>query len=555
MAETSQFGVEQFRPFVDRFLQQLSGTQLLLIRDGIPDNAITLKLAELLLDMVVYLMDSYFANLTANTKISVDHVASMMGNAVPEAFAQALRTDTADLDISSQSLIKIMAEEVGSSETDSTQSADSSESRKSQAQKIVFQELGDILDVLLDDASDAERDVLLRDTYQESESVVVASDGVRAMMESAVTARDRVGVQDFVLLENYTSEAAFIENLRKRFKENLIYTYIGSVLVSVNPYRELEIYTKNHMERYRGVNFYEVSPHIYAVADNSYRSMRTERKDQCILISGESGAGKTEASKKILQYYAVTCPASEHVQTVKDRLLQSNPVLEAFGNAKTLRNDNSSRFGKYMDIQFDFKEFAVPDTTSTSSEFEPPHTSAGRGRGRGGRGVGAGRGRGRGRSRTPEDLNPETQQRVQDLHERRNAEMQARIQALDQNQRDELLQMILTRLPGLMFDILDLLEDPDRQRVPGGWDLHWCSCTNCKEMNTDLERLCCGQTPENCVSNMAHMELYILDEGVLRMARAAWNDIFAIEDEQEPGVEQSQTGIQPIASLPPGRRK
>uniref|UniRef100_A0A665VA26 Myosin Ic, paralog b n=1 Tax=Echeneis naucrates TaxID=173247 RepID=A0A665VA26_ECHNA len=184
---------------------------------------------------------------------------------------------------------------------------------------------------------------------------VVSTDGVRAMMESALTARDRVGVQDFVLLENFTSEAAFIENLRKRFKENLIYTYIGSVLVSVNPYKELEIYTKNHMERYRGVNFYEVSPHIYAVADNSYRSMRSERKDQCILISGESGAGKTEASKKILQYYAVTCPASEQVQTVKDRLLQSNPVLEAFGNAKTLRNDNSSRFGKYMDIQFDFK--------------------------------------------------------------------------------------------------------------------------------------------------------------------------------------------------------
>ncbi|KAI2656310.1 Unconventional myosin-Ic [Labeo rohita] len=176
------------------------------------------------------------------------------------------------------------------------------------------------------------------------------------MMESALTARDRVGVQDFVLLENHTSEVAFIENLRKRFKENLIYTYIGSVLVSVNPYKELEIYTKQHMERYRGVNFYEVSPHIYAVADNAYRSMRTERRDQCILISGESGAGKTEASKKVLQYYAVTCPASEHVQTVKDRLLQSNPVLEAFGNAKTLRNDNSSRFGKYMDIQFDFRK-------------------------------------------------------------------------------------------------------------------------------------------------------------------------------------------------------
>uniref|UniRef100_A0A8C7GMJ5 Myosin Ic, paralog a n=1 Tax=Oncorhynchus kisutch TaxID=8019 RepID=A0A8C7GMJ5_ONCKI len=174
-------------------------------------------------------------------------------------------------------------------------------------------------------------------------------------MESTLTARDRVGVQDFVLLENYTSEAAFIENLRRRFGENLIYTYIGSVLVSVNPNKDLEIYSKAHMERYRGVSFYEISPHIYAVSDNTYRAMRTERRDQCILISGESGAGKTEASKKILQYYATTCPVTDHLSTLRDRLLQSNPVLEAFGNAKTLRNDNSSRFGKYMDVQFDFR--------------------------------------------------------------------------------------------------------------------------------------------------------------------------------------------------------
>uniref|UniRef100_A0A669EJH4 Myosin Ic, paralog a n=1 Tax=Oreochromis niloticus TaxID=8128 RepID=A0A669EJH4_ORENI len=174
-------------------------------------------------------------------------------------------------------------------------------------------------------------------------------------MESALTARDRVGVQDFVLLENYNSEAAFIENLRRRFRENLIYTYIGSVLVSMNPYKELEIYSKQQMDRYRGVSFYEISPHIYALSDNTYRAMRTERKDQCILISGESGAGKTEASKKILLYYAVTCPTNDHMAALGDRLLQSNPVLEAFGNAKTLRNDNSSRFGKYMDVQFDFR--------------------------------------------------------------------------------------------------------------------------------------------------------------------------------------------------------
>nr|NP_001093501.1 unconventional myosin-Ic [Danio rerio]A5PF48.1 RecName: Full=Unconventional myosin-Ic; AltName: Full=Myosin I beta; Short=MMI-beta; Short=MMIb [Danio rerio] len=174
-------------------------------------------------------------------------------------------------------------------------------------------------------------------------------------MESALSARDRVGVQDFLLLENHNSEAAFIENLRRRYREGLIYTYIGSVLVSVNPYKELEIYSKQNMERHRGVNFYEISPHIFALADNSYRALRTERRDQCILISGESGAGKTEASKKILQYYTHICPTRNNTHTIRERLLQSNPVLEAFGNAKTLRNDNSSRFGKYMDIQFDYK--------------------------------------------------------------------------------------------------------------------------------------------------------------------------------------------------------
>ncbi|RLV99882.1 hypothetical protein DV515_00009383 [Chloebia gouldiae] len=176
-----------------------------------------------------------------------------------------------------------------------------------------------------------------------------------ANMEGALIARDKVGVQDFVLLDSHTSEAAFLNNLRKRYQENLIYTYIGSLLVSVNPYQELDIYTVSQMQLYRGVNFFELPPHLYAIADNAYRVMCNEYNNHFILISGESGAGKTEASKKILQYYAVTCPTTEQLQTVRDRLLLSNPVLEAFGNAKTLRNDNSSRFGKYMDIQFDFK--------------------------------------------------------------------------------------------------------------------------------------------------------------------------------------------------------
>ncbi|OCT98164.1 hypothetical protein XELAEV_18010394mg [Xenopus laevis] len=174
-------------------------------------------------------------------------------------------------------------------------------------------------------------------------------------MEGSLSARDKVGVQDFVLLDSHTSEAAFMDNLRKRFQENLIYTYIGTMLVSVNPYKELELYTQRQMELYQGVNYIELPPHIYAVAANAYRVMCTERNNHFILISGESGSGKTETSKKILQFLAITCPITKKLQTFRDRLLLSNPVLEAFGNAKTIHNDNSSRFGKYMDVQFDYK--------------------------------------------------------------------------------------------------------------------------------------------------------------------------------------------------------
>ncbi|XP_057707925.1 unconventional myosin-Ib isoform X4 [Corythoichthys intestinalis] len=163
-----------------------------------------------------------------------------------------------------------------------------------------------------------------------------------------------IGVGDMVLLEPLT-EDSFLENLRKRFDHNEIYTYIGSVVISVNPYRSLPIYSPEKVEEYRNRNFYELSPHIYALADEAYRSLRDQDKDQCILITGESGAGKTEASKLVMSYVAAVCGKGQEVNKVKEQLLQSNPVLEAFGNAKTVRNDNSSRFGKYMDIEFDFK--------------------------------------------------------------------------------------------------------------------------------------------------------------------------------------------------------
>ncbi|KAJ7398543.1 Unconventional myosin-Ia [Pitangus sulphuratus] len=208
---------------------------------------------------------------------------------------------------------------------------------------------------------------------------------------------DMIGVGDMVLLEPL-NEDSFINNLKKRFDHNEVYTYIGSVVISINPYRSLPIYTPEKVEEYRNRNFYELSPHMihaspvvqcvnmqlvlecwltdheenviffyenleikgeviisFALSDEAYRSLRDQDKDQCILITGESGAGKTEASKLVMSYVAAVCGKGAEVNQVKEQLLQSNPVLEAFGNAKTVRNDNSSRFGKYMDIEFDFK--------------------------------------------------------------------------------------------------------------------------------------------------------------------------------------------------------
>uniref|UniRef100_A0A8C2L1K5 Unconventional myosin-Ib n=1 Tax=Cyprinus carpio TaxID=7962 RepID=A0A8C2L1K5_CYPCA len=156
-----------------------------------------------------------------------------------------------------------------------------------------------------------------------------------------------IGVGDMVLIEPL-SEDTFIENLRKRFEHNEIYTYIGSVVISMNPYKSLPIYTAEKVEEYRNRNFYELSPHIYALADEAYRSLRDQDKDQCILITGESGAGKTEASKFVMSYVAAVCGKGQEVNKVKEQLLQSNPVLE--GESST-----SSVFGKYMDIEFDFK--------------------------------------------------------------------------------------------------------------------------------------------------------------------------------------------------------
>ena len=141
--------------------------------------------------------------------------------------------------------------------------------------------------------------------------------------------------------------------MKKRFEGAEIYTYIGHVLVSVNPFRDLGIYTDQVLDSYRGKNRLEVPPHVFAIAESAYYNMNAYKDNQCVIISGESGAGKTEAAKQIMHYIAnVSGGDSSDIQQVKDMVLATNPLLESFGNAKTLRNNNSSRFGKYLQIHF-----------------------------------------------------------------------------------------------------------------------------------------------------------------------------------------------------------
>ncbi|XP_046352828.1 myosin heavy chain, non-muscle-like isoform X2 [Haliotis rufescens] len=159
------------------------------------------------------------------------------------------------------------------------------------------------------------------------------------------------------------NEASVLHNLKDRYYSGLIYTYSGLFCVVVNPYKKLPIYTDKVIELYKGKKRHEVPPHVFAIADTAYRSMLQDREDQSILCTGESGAGKTENTKKVIQYLAYVAASNRtqrssvsnlHVPgELENQLLQANPILEAFGNAKTIKNDNSSRFGKFIRINFD----------------------------------------------------------------------------------------------------------------------------------------------------------------------------------------------------------
>eukprot|EP01133_Synstelium_polycarpum_P013441 gene13441-15840_t len=227
-------------------------------------------------------------------------------------------------------------------------------------------------------------------SQNDNEVVVRTEDGEREMtvQHSKVFLKNPdilEGIDDLAAL-SYLHEPAILHNLHHRYNLNQIYTYIGKILIAINPYTSLPLYGREMISAYYGKQLGALSPHVYAVAEDAFKDMRYDGASQSILVSGESGAGKTETTKFILQYFAAMGnlikssgsgqpglstssssipasplsppasstgakkPASE--KSIEERVLESTPLLEAFGNAKTLRNDNSSRFGKFIEIHF-----------------------------------------------------------------------------------------------------------------------------------------------------------------------------------------------------------
>jgi len=157
----------------------------------------------------------------------------------------------------------------------------------------------------------------------------------------------------------HLNEASVVHNLHMRYQSDLIYTYSGLFLVTVNPYCPLPIYTNEYVNMYKGRNREDTKPHIYAMADEAFRNLVDENENQSILVTGESGAGKTENTKKVIQYLAAVAHSESPVKgrgqqhsNLSAQILRANPILEAFGNAQTVRNNNSSRFGKFIRIEF-----------------------------------------------------------------------------------------------------------------------------------------------------------------------------------------------------------
>ncbi|XP_056395983.1 myosin-1B-like [Hyla sarda] len=170
-------------------------------------------------------------------------------------------------------------------------------------------------------------------------------------------------IEDMAMM-THLNEASVLYNLKERYAAWMIYTYSGLFCVTVNPYKWLPVYDPRVVAGYRGKKRMEAPPHIFSISDNAYQFMLTDRENQSVLITGESGAGKTVNTKRVIQYFATIAalggsgdkkeqqPSNQMKGTLEDQIIQANPLLEAFGNAKTVRNDNSSRFGKFIRIHF-----------------------------------------------------------------------------------------------------------------------------------------------------------------------------------------------------------
>ncbi|XP_075384056.1 myosin-7B [Tenrec ecaudatus] len=211
-----------------------------------------------------------------------------------------------------------------------------------------------------------------QDAYVEAEIKSEATGGkvtVETKDQKVLTVREAevqpMNPPRFDLLEDmammtHLNEAAVLHNLRQRYARWMIYTYSGLFCVTINPYKWLPVYTAPVVAAYKGKRRSEAPPHIYAVADNAYNDMLRNRENQSMLITGESGAGKTVNTKRVIQYFAIVAALGDGpgkkapcVQgTLEDQIIEANPAMESFGNAKTLRNDNSSRFGKFIRIHF-----------------------------------------------------------------------------------------------------------------------------------------------------------------------------------------------------------
>ncbi|XKL66970.1 hypothetical protein PGB90_010390 [Kerria lacca] len=155
------------------------------------------------------------------------------------------------------------------------------------------------------------------------------------------------GIDDMIQLTDL-NEASLLWNLKIRYEKELIYTYTGSILVAVNPYKMYDMYGLDMVKKYEGQILGTLPPHLFAIGSAAYSGL--SKCNQAVVISGESGSGKTESTKLVMQYLAAVNKSPSNLIT--EQILEASPLLESFGNAKTVRNDNSSRFGKYLEVYF-----------------------------------------------------------------------------------------------------------------------------------------------------------------------------------------------------------